>query len=407
MIRHFYIDNFKSLVDFHLPPEPARLADFTCLIGMNGAGKSTILQAFDFIKQLMHGRIDEWLEVREWERSDLTSRYTRKRLIMFKLTIELPRHPLVTWEGSFNSTGLRCTAESITYGESTCLRLADGVVNYIEADSNEFLQAQGFTFQGSVLSAMRLDRAHPAIQIIRAFVRGLKSLDMLAPNLMRKRSREAEDVGYGGERLSAFLHGFLGTGKRRLLEKLKNFYPQLSRLETSSMRSGWKDLHGYENYDGNDFSVGFRHLNDGMLRVLAIISQVEAENQWQNNANAEKLAKKAGYTTHKEYRVLLFDEIENGIHPELIEKLVAYLLESQRQIIVTTHSPMLLNYLPDDVAKEAVILLYRTPDGITRSVRYFDLPSARKKLDLLGPGEVFVDTDLATLTREAEALRNA
>ena len=41
VIRSFYIDNFKSLVDFRLPPAPHQLGAFTCLVGLNGAGKST------------------------------------------------------------------------------------------------------------------------------------------------------------------------------------------------------------------------------------------------------------------------------------------------------------------------------------------------------------------------------
>ncbi|MFY8134268.1 MAG: AAA family ATPase, partial [Aquimonas sp.] len=55
MIKHFYIDNFKSLVDFRLSPEGGSLAKFTCLVGLNGAGKSTVLQALDFIGHLASG----------------------------------------------------------------------------------------------------------------------------------------------------------------------------------------------------------------------------------------------------------------------------------------------------------------------------------------------------------------
>ncbi|MFZ4704016.1 MAG: AAA family ATPase, partial [Candidatus Methylumidiphilus sp.] len=179
-------------------------------------------------------------------------------------------------------------------------------------------------------------------------------------------------------------------------------------VETSSLRGGWKSLKVAEAFGTQCFSVNARQLNDGMLRILAIVSQVEAKDQWKRSPNdIRETAKILGKSVHREYKMLLFDEIENGIHPELIEKLMAYLLDAEQQIIVTTHSPMILNYLPDDVAKEAVILLYRTEEGITRSVRYFDLPSTQKKLKLLGPGEVFVDTDLPGLTFEAESLRGA
>lgn len=414
MIRHFYIDNFKSLVDFHLPPEPAGLAKFTCLIGPNGSGKSTVLQAFDFIKQLMHGRMDDWLEVREWKKIELTCRFLRKRLIGFRLILDFPEMESITWSGEFNPSLLRCTSESILLGDKKILLFADGIVRYATENPDELsLLAQGFDFQGSVLSALLIDKAHPAIPIMREFIRELKSLDMLAPNLMRKRSRDADDIGYGGERLSAFISGFFDSDRDKILDVLVEFYPYVVDVKAPSIRGGWKDLRMYEDFSGKKISVNSRQVNDGLLRILAIISQVEAKDYFKNRQDEKSrlavIAKKfhLNIQFHKEYQGLFFDEIENGIHPELVEKLVAYLLEAQQQIIVTTHSPMILNYLPDEVAKEAVILLYRTPEGITRSVRYFDLPSARKKLDLLGPGEVFVDTDLATLTQEAKALRNA
>jgi len=415
MIRYFYIDNFKSLVDFSLPLKPAKLGKFTCLIGMNGTGKSTVLQAFDFIKQLTHGRMDDWLVARDWKISDLPSHFQRKRLIAFRLEFKFTEFETITWEGQFNPSLLRCTAESIKLGEQDILKFVDGVVNVSTPEVDKRLQAQGFSFQGSVLSTLLLDKAHPSIRLMRDFVRDLKSLDMLAPNLMRKRSRDAEDVGYGGERLSAFLSGFSHETKKHLLELLKGFYPYIIEITTSSVQGGWKDLRVAEKYSSQTFPlhINARHLNDGMLRILAILSQLEAKDIpkdiLDNLASSwvSEHVKNRGYIKHHEYRSLLFDEIENGIHPELIEKLMAYLLEAKQQIIVTTHSPMILNYLPDEVAKEAVILLYRTEKGITRSVRYFDLPSAKKKLDLLGPGEVFVDTDLAQLTLEAESLRGA
>jgi len=415
MIRHFYIDNFKSLVDFSLPPKPERLGKFICLIGMNGTGKSTVLQAFDFIKQLMYGRMDDWLTVRDWKIKEILSHFQSKRLIAFRLEFEFPEFEVITWEGWFNPSRLHCTAESVKLGERDILEFANGVVTYFTNNLDNKLQAQDLSFQGSVLSALRLEKAHPAIRSVREFMRDLKSLDMLAPNLMRKRSRNAEDVGYGGERLSAFLYGFAPKTRGHVLEVFQQFYPQVYEVRTSSINDGserLKDLAMVEKY--SDGFVNARHFSDGMLRILSIVSQIEAKDisKILNENESDRMKKlfdiatrDGGLGIHHEYLALLFDEIENGIHPELIEKLMAYLLEAKQQIIVTTHSPMILNYLPDEVAIEAVILLYRTKNGITRCFRYFDLPSTQKKLKLLGPGEVFVDTDISSLTLEAESLR--
>jgi len=68
-----------------------------------------------------------------------------------------------------------------------------------------------------------------------------------------------------------------------------------------------------------------------------------------------------------------------------------------KQVIVTTHSPVILNFLEDAVAREGVMLLYKTDEGETEARRYFDLPETSHKLRGLGPGEVFVDTDLVKL----------
>ncbi|MEN8214888.1 MAG: AAA family ATPase [Pseudomonadota bacterium] len=78
MIKEFYIDNFKSLVDFRI-----QMTKFTSLIGLNGSGKSTILQAIDFISQLAHGNLDDWLEAREWQPTDLASQLKHTSTILF------------------------------------------------------------------------------------------------------------------------------------------------------------------------------------------------------------------------------------------------------------------------------------------------------------------------------------
>ena len=132
-----------------------------------------------------------------------------------------------------------------------------------------------------------------------------------------------------------------------------------------------------EQYAGRSLLTDAKHVNDGMLRLMAIIAELEANPS-----------------------LLLFDEIENGVNTELARFLVDALLGSHQQMLVTTHSPVVLNDLPDDVAREAMVYLYKLPDGRTRAVRLFDIPRMAKKLELMGPGEAFGDTDLYRLNDE-------
>ncbi len=82
----------------------------------------------------------------------------------------------------------------------------------------------------------------------------------------------------------------------------------------------------------------------------------------------------------------------------------ARLVETEHQVLVTTHSPLILNYLDDEVAKAGLVMLYKNSVGHTKAVRLFDLPAMAEKLTVMGPGEVFADTDLVQLAKDAELM---
>lgn len=401
MITRIHIENFKSLVDFDLPEStegelPMELGHFVCLVGMNGSGKTTVLQALDFLAQLMHGRMREWLEHRNWDGADLASRISKSgRYVPVKdkgklIRVKMPFRPLITisfsihfnlngipliWSGRFNRSSQSCTAEEIAVrgAEEPLLVHQEGVLKYVQKDGAAVTrETKGLIYEGSILTVVKV--VNDSVERVRDLMLGLKSLELLTPGAMRRRSRKGDDIGYGGERLAGFLDSLKSGPRTALLESLQKFYPNLRKLEITTARGGWKKLIARE-WQGTEFSIESGHMNDGMLRVIAILAQA-----------------------HSTHPVLLFDEIENGINPELVEKLVDFLVAMEKQVIVTTHSPMILNYLEDETARESVYLLYRDQAGWARSVRFFDIPETAMKLKALGPGEVFVDTNLTELT---------
>ena len=380
MITKLHIENFKSLANFDLPPGELRLGGFTCLVGMNGSGKTTLLQAFDFLGQLALGKMADWLGSRDWKGTELTCHLGRRSpLIEFRVTFEFEQFGTLVWEGRFNTSPkqMRCTWERITKGGTVLLELAEGRLR-VAADGDgkpeQTWERLDFSTSGSVLSFLKLTGAHRGIISVKEELIGLKSLELLSPQAMRRRARKADDIGVGGEKLSAFLGSFTQEQRALLVSALRGFYPMLRDWNVQTLKYGWKNLRVVEDY-GGPVAVSATHVNDGLLRILAVLAQA--------------------YSTHK---ILLFDEIENGINPELVGRLVAFLVGLDRQVIVTTHSPMILNYLPDEVAHNAVMLLYKPADGRTRCVRFFDIPEMKNKLRALGPGEVFVDTNLTELT---------
>lgn len=381
MLRYLYMDNFKSLVDFELPPKGQELGKFVCLIGLNGAGKSSVLQALDFLAHLMTGQTAEWLNAREWAAGELTSRLTTRRNITFEVKVELPNVGAIVWEGAFNPYLNRCTSEHVwalhrAKPGRPRLKVEDGRLVVEPFISGEI----PFDYHGSVMSQLKLTTLMPELIELKKFIESWKSLELLAPQLMRRRSRETSDIGRGGEKLAGFIHALEEPQRKDLTAILRSLYPNLREIRTISERGGWTDIVFEEqalSLESPQMHFKANHANDGMLRLLAVLAQTQTSHQ-----------------------VLLFDEIENGINPEIIGKLVKCLIDAPQQVFITTHSPLVLNYLPDEIAQDAVILLYRDPKGATKATRFFDLPVPKEKLSVLGPGEVFVDTYLEDVVRD-------
>ena len=396
MIKSIKVDNFKSLVGFE-----CQLAKFNCLIGLNGSGKSTILQAIDLLSQLMGGDVDEWLEQRAWDKSDINSKLTLKSNIDFEVIIDTTEWGEIVWSGSINRIDLRCTREVVrlvALNNTKILVVDSGSCTIAPiGDIRQLLEPKGFEnalrrekfpivfeYQGSILSQLKESQITLPLAEIRDYMLEVKSLDLLSPAALRKKSRSSDkDLGLGGEKLSAFLHELNPKNKEVLLNRLEKLYPTLISLKTSSLKAGWKQLSITERYNGAELTSEARHINDGMLRAMAVIAQT--------------------LTGHK---FLLFDEIENGINPELVEQVVQWLIDAPQQILVTTHSPMILNYLDDETAKSGVLLVYKTPQGFTKVTPFFEIPDMEAKLSAMGPGEVFVDTDLTALVEQINNSRD-
>lgn len=376
-LTQVYFDNFKSLLDFKLP-----LAKLSCLIGLNGTGKSTVLQALDFAGRLFRGNISGWLAGRNWDAADLNSRLINRRNIDLRIQGEHAGRQ-VEWHGSFNRGSLRCTKESLLVDEQPRLRVADGAITTPHGET----LADGkiaFDYQGSVLS--RLKRAALPDENLWSFVdcmRGITSLELLSPQALRRRTDKSFGaIGLGGERLSAFLHDLPPDKEAVLTTKLVQLYPQLRRFHTRSLRRGWKELLIAEQFGEKRVYTEATHINDGMLRLMAILAE-----------------------TLTDATLLMFDEIENGINPELVESLLDTLIDAPQQVLVTTHSPMILNFLDDATARAGVQYLWRDADtGATRTHPFFAIPSLHEKLRVMGPGEAFVDTDLTRLAEEITTL---
>ena len=349
---------------------------FTCLVGLNGAGKSGVLQAIDFVSHIMEGDVDNWLARRLWGVQDLHSKLSPTSNIVVFMEYQLKSGRKLRWRAIFNRKTRSCTREEIICcdNEEELFVVRRGSYSVAGGEYSEI----DIDYQGSLLSRLKERTLTEDLISLRNEIRDIRSLELLAPHLMRGSSRDAEsDIGAGGEKLSAYLYSIKGDQRSHLLNMLKVFYPSVTDFKIKQQRAGWKRLFIVEEFNGKRVETEAKHINDGLLRVLAILAQ-----------------------SYSSRSVLLFDEIENGINPEIVEKLVDTLQNCPQQIIVSTHSPLILNYLADTVATKSVQFVYRSLNGGTRVRPLFSVARLRNKLEYMGAGEVFADTSLSLLTKE-------
>ena len=336
MIRSIHIENFKSIN--HIDIE---FDKFNCFVGVNGAGKTSILQALDFICQLMHGNMKQWLEARGWtnkeigyrgvhgEKQTLNSNY-----IFVIIFFGLKNGDHLCWSCGYSKNKYRTISESVTifndtsekkifksehifsledFSENLLMKLINNNTYEIENKKNQI----SFDYEGSIFSQLKSELLPQPILEFRDFLRNIKSLESLSPHLLKKRSRaHQKNIGIGGERLSGYLSTLKGQDKDEILSTLKHFYPSISGFRISTAKGGWKRLLVSESIENKSdesqsaIETEAVHINDGFLRIIAIIAQLGA----------------------KETGMVLLDEIENGINPEIIEQLVTALVNANSQI---------------------------------------------------------------------------
>ncbi len=246
-IRNITVNNFKSLVEFTLD-----LSKFNCLIGLNGSGKSTVLQFIDFMSQLVRGDMKLWLNERSWKASDMNSRLTGKGKKPIDFSVELNSSEGqggVTWKASFNTTQLHCTSERIeTLGavlevQKGQLRITQRTLGDAANGTELHSEKISFSYEGSVLSQLRKETLPPSLIGFKNYIASVKSLDLLSPEYLRQRTRESLAI------LDGFDEEQFGRGVP-MIPKPKSEAWLICALK----RDAFQNCHLLESRSGNDNS---------------------------------------------------------------------------------------------------------------------------------------------------------
>ena len=292
------------------------------------------------------------------------------------------------WEATYNWKKGLCTSETLTdlANGHQLLRLYQGRLK----TKRDIIQNLIFKYSGSILSALD-DSALPQEAVIfRNYMTNVDSHDLLSPKVMRSgRFASAGKIGSAGEYLISYIHNLEKSARDTLRTNLYGYFPQVVNIDTKTELDGTLSLlltERFYNEDGShtDVVTNAKHINDGMLRILIILASQRSSSRFQQ-----------------------FDEVENGVNSEITEKLVEAFINSPQQVLITTHSPMVLNYIEDELAKSSITLVYKNKQGHTKATKLFALPSLTKKLNSLAPGDAMLDVYLKDAADEAELLANS
>jgi predicted ATPase len=173
-------------------------------------------------------------------------------------------------------------------------------------------------------------------------------------------------LGDRGENLSSVMQDICQDPERKaiLLSWLQELTPMDAEdFEFPSDFTGKILLHLIEE---NGHKTSAYSASDGTLRFLGILAALLSK----DSSN-----------------FYFFEELENGIHPtrlyllmQLLEQEVArsQKTDSQKQVLITTHAPLLLHYLSHENWDSASVI-YRLPKHPeSRIKRILDLPDARR-----------------------------
>jgi predicted ATPase len=327
MIGRFHVENFKCLRDVTID-----FAPFTVLIGPNDSGKSSVLQAINQLnalgstRELVFGpEYDQWVWRRDPDKG-------------------------IVWDFTETTKNER-----------------------FQIEFSRVINGDGFLLKNkSARVAARRVRTNPPYKF--------------HPDALRKMapSEPSPSLSADGSNLAAVLDAMLtGPDRASLYELERKLYETIPNLRgisaptvllqkaqqtPSTLKALQFVLAGNER---PPVAIPADLVSDGALLLTAYLALAYGDTP----------------------EILLIEEPENGLHPSRLKMIIDLLRKvttgevgnRKRQIIMTTHSPLLLNYCQP----EEVRIVTRDAEGATQVTPLVDVPDIKRLLEEFGIGELW------------------
>jgi len=348
MITRFRVQNFKNLVDTgDFCPQALNV-----IIGPNGCGKSSLLQSIDFLRAFFMSSVELYLREKGWDYRDLPNLRQTSKAIQWDMEARLEADEHKQGAGTYSYSirlspkrYLTIGSEQLTFtppnGSSEVILRRQGRKFEVLNRKTGEMETSSIRVPASVISTFEpsVDRSkYPEHIRFKEWVEGFRYFLIWDPKVLRMPDRNKhEELGPSGEHLAPLLALLRQRDPEKfdkLLSRVRRLFPHVSDISISGGKTwGWKTIRIHERENGRDIAFNSQQTNDGVLRMLAVASLLYIS---------------------KPPSLVMFEEPENGIHPQLLREVIQILREltlrkppRNSQVFFTTHSPYVLDEFYD------------------------------------------------------------
>jgi predicted ATPase len=337
-INRIKIDGFRRLqsVDLHVRP-------FMVLIGANGVGKSSMLDAFALLSASASGNLNSTLS----QFGGILSLLTRGKSeeLAFLVDMEVPGQKPLEYNLHLENKGVGYSISKEILSQQrfsgnvsafTHINSSDGNIQYFEINENRLVRPdwEHNSLETSLSQVPKMFRQPEELRRILATATKYHVLDVgpRAPVKMPQTMKPATIPGAAGEDLVPYLYYLRESDRKRfdlIVDSLRIAFPDFEELSFPPVAAGviamtWNDRRFNK-------PIYMSELSEGTLRFIWLVSLLQSPNL---------------------STVTMIDEPEVSLHPELLSLLSEVMREaSQRtQLIVATHSDRFIRFLkPEEV----------------------------------------------------------
>jgi predicted ATPase len=336
-INRIRIHGFRRLEDLDLAVKP-----FMAILGANGAGKSSLLNAFSLLSASASGRLNETLS----QLGGVSSLLTRDRCKELSLLVEMevPGYRPLEYEFHLGSkgTGYAISTEILSQRREGYnqpfkhIHSSNDDIRYYEIGEGRLIRPEWEhnPLETSLSQVPKMFREPEELRRILANAIEYHALDVGPRSAVKlpQQMKPAMTPGTSGEDLVSYLY-YLRESEQdcfsSVIDSLQVAFPDFESLNFPPVAAGmlaltWKD---------RKFNKPFymHELSEGTLRFLWLVALLQSP----------------ALPT-----ITMIDEPEVSLHPEMLSLLADLMREASKrtQLIVATHSDRFVRFLrPDEI----------------------------------------------------------